>query len=89
MSTKYADTDAGAAFIATADSRETSPEIMRAIASLARNTAEAEAVWNGDMDGICRPSDLLEAATEKGATDADTLFWGGRRFDQALAALAS
>jgi hypothetical protein len=45
------DLNAAAAFIATADSRETSPEVMAAIAFLARDTAEAEAIWNGDMGG--------------------------------------
>jgi len=82
--TQYTDTDAGQAFIATADSRETSHEVMTAIAFLARNEAEAEAVWTGDMGGICHPSDLWEAATRNGLIDAETLYWGGRRFDQAI-----
>ena len=80
----YIDTDAGQAFIATADSRETSPEVMTAIAFLARNEAEAEAVWAGDMGGICYPYDVWEAATKNGLIDNETLYWGGRRFGQAI-----
>jgi hypothetical protein len=57
---------------------------MKAIAFLARDTAEAEAVWNGDMGGICHPSDLWEAATSNGLIDPETLYWGGRRFDRAI-----
>lgn len=79
-------TDADA-FIATADSRETSVEVMAAIAFLACDMAEAEAVWNGDMVGICYPSDVWEAATRNGNVDPTTLYWGGRRFDQAIDAL--
>jgi len=87
--TKFNETDAGLEFIATADSRETSPEVMEAIAFHARDAAEAEAVWNGDMAGICNPSDLWKTATNNGGIDAETLFWGGRRFDQAIAQLAA
>jgi hypothetical protein len=83
----WCDTDAGIVFIATANSRETSREVMAAIAFLARDIAEAEAVWAGDMGGICHPSDLWEAATKNGLIDPETLYWGGRRFDQAIDAL--
>jgi hypothetical protein len=87
MST-FEDTDAGMAFIASADSRETSPEVMRAMAFFARDLAEAEALWNGDGFGrICHVSHLWEAATGNGRIDADTLFWGGKRFDLAIADL--
>jgi len=80
----WCDTCAASEWRATADSRGTSPEVMAAIAFLAGNEAEAEAVWNGDMGGICYPSDLWEAATKNGLIDAETLYWGGRRFDQAI-----
>jgi hypothetical protein len=80
----WCDTYAADAWRATADSRETSPEVMAAIAFLARNEAEAEAIWNGDMGGICHPSDLWEASTNNGLIDAQTLYWGGRRFDLAI-----
>jgi hypothetical protein len=64
-------------FIATADSRETSPEIMEAIAFFARNKAEAEALWNGGGLGkICNPHDLWERVTKNGLRDADEFFWG-------------
>ena len=79
------DTYAATDWRATADSRETSPEVMAAIAFLARNEAEAEALWNGDGFGVvCHASDLWEAATKNGTIDAETLYWGGRRFDQAV-----
>ena len=48
---QFYDSDEGLAFIATADSRQTSIEIMRAIAFMARNAKEAEAMWEGDLLG--------------------------------------
>jgi hypothetical protein len=81
---RWHDTYAASDWRATADSRETSSEVMAAIAFLARTEAEAEAIWAGDIDGICYPSDLWEAATNNGLIDAETLYWGGRRFDQAI-----
>jgi len=42
--TNFSDTDAGAEFIASGASRETSPEIMEAIAFFARNGKEADAI---------------------------------------------
>jgi hypothetical protein len=79
-------TAAGEAFIATADSRETSPEVMRAIAYSARNEAEAEAIWNGDLEGKAWDmSGIWESATKNGLIDDETLYWGGRRLDQIVA----
>jgi hypothetical protein len=46
--TNFRDTDDAATFIATAASRETSIEVMRAIAFFARDLTEAEAIWDGD-----------------------------------------
>tara|TARA_R110000868_G_scaffold409899_1_gene696450 strand:- start:39324 stop:39581 length:258 start_codon:yes stop_codon:yes gene_type:complete len=80
----WCDTYAADDWRATADSRETSPEVMTAIAFLARDEAEADAIWNGDIDGICHVSDIWENATNNGLIDAETLYWGGRRFDQAV-----
>lgn len=63
-------------FIATAASRETSTEVMRAIAHFARDAAEAEAIWNGDALGVaCNLIDIWEHATSNGANDVD-LSWG-------------
>lgn len=75
--TSFHDTDAGAAFVMTGDTRETSPEIMRAIAFHARNIGEAESLWNGDGFGrTCTPVDLWETATGNGRIDAESLVWG-------------
>lgn len=75
--TKYNETEAGASFIASADSRETSREIMEAIAFFARDEKEAEALWNGDGFGVvCHPSDLWEHVTGNGQREASEYFWG-------------
>lgn len=75
--TKWSETNEAADFIATADSRETSKEIMRAIAFFAQNTEEAEALWNGDGFGeICHPSDMWEHVTKNGLRDASDYSWG-------------
>jgi len=75
--TKFRDTAAAAEFIASATSRETSPEIMQAIAFFARDLQEAEALWNGDGFGrICHPTDLWENVTSNGLHDATEFFWG-------------
>jgi len=78
---KFKDTDAGAAFIASADSRDTSPEIMEALAFFARDLAEAEALWNGDrIDNatcaICTPGDLWENVTKNGMHATTDFCWG-------------
>lgn len=75
--TKFNKTDEGLAFIASGDSRETSSEIMEAIAFFARNTEEAEALWNGDGLGqIANPSDIWEHVTGNGLRDASDYVWG-------------
>ena len=75
--TKFNETDDGLAFIATANSRETSTEIMKAIAFFARDKAEAEAIWEGDAIGkACTMLDIWENATGNGRLDADDLCWG-------------
>lgn len=84
--TKFRDTDAAEAFIASANSRNTSPEIMKAIAFFARNEAEAESIWSGE--GIGRYADLTgiwEHATGNGRISDDDLFWGDRPLAQIMA----
>jgi hypothetical protein len=75
--TKFIDTDAGEEFIASARSRETSREIMEAIAFFARNEEEALALWNWDGLGyICNLSDIWERVTHNGIRSAEDFFWG-------------
>lgn len=76
--TKFHETEAAAGFIATAASRETSPEIMKAIAYHARSLKEAEAIWNGDGIASTREGIMAiwETATGNGLSDAHTLHWG-------------
>ena len=73
--TKFSETDAGAAFIASGASRETSAEVMEAIAFFARDLTEAEAIWNGDMGRACDFLDIWEHATSNGAKNVN-LCWG-------------
>lgn len=73
----FRDTDDGATFLATADSRETSIEIMQAIAFFAQNAAEAESLWNGDSFGVvCHPIDIWEHVTKNGLRDPMEFCWG-------------
>lgn len=74
--TKFQETTAAAAFIATGASRETSPEIMTAIAFFARNLDEAEKIWDGDYAGLCYLSDIVEHVTNNGLRDASNYYWG-------------
>lgn len=75
--TKFNETAAGSAFIATAASRKTSVEIMSAIAFFARDAAEAQAIWDGSAIGkSCTMLDIWENATNNGRIDADELCWG-------------
>lgn len=73
---KFSETDAGRAFIATGDGRETSDEVMRAIAFFARDEAEAEAIWEGDALGsVCTLRDIWEHATRNARREVN-LCWG-------------
>ena len=75
--TKWNETQEAADFIATADSRETSREIMEAIAFFSRDAREAVALWEGDgFERVCHPSDLWERVTANGLRDADEFVWG-------------
>ena len=77
--TKFNETQAADDFIATHDSRETSPEVMAAIAFFAADLAEAETLW---ADGRIGADDfaipIWEYATNNGQSADETLFWGGR-----------
>lgn len=73
--THFADTDAGEQFIASAASRETSREVMEALAFFARDAQEAEDFWNGDFRGRVDLLSIWENATNNGSRDAD-LSWG-------------
>jgi len=73
---KFYESEEGIAFISTAGTRETSPEIMRAIAFLARNAEEAEQMWQGDLLGETGLLAIWEHATNNGLTDAGELYWG-------------
>ena len=76
--TQFHETPAGVAFIATAASRETSPEVMKAIASVSANTEQADALWSGDgIDIICGMSRLVGIATDFGKIETADLYWGG------------
>jgi hypothetical protein len=75
--TKWNTTDEAATFIASGDSRETSPEIMRAIAFFATSLEEAEATWaDGEMAGVCHMSDIWEHVTGNGRREATDFCWG-------------
>ena len=76
--TKWNQTDEADAFIATGDSRETSPEIMRAIAFFAADLTEAEAIWaEPEATGACSITDIWEHATGNGSKgDGSDLCWG-------------
>lgn len=84
--TKFRDTDAAEAFVATAASRETSPEVMQAIVFFARDEAEAIALWDGDGLGtVANLSDIWENATGNGRVDDESLMWGGRTLAEIMA----
>lgn len=69
-------------WMATGDSRETSPQIMEAIAFFARNKQEAETLWNGDgLSEICNPTDLWERVTGNGRREASDFCWGSAGHD--------
>ncbi len=82
--TAWTETDEAAAFIATADSRQTDKHIMEAISFHAANLAEAEAIWAGDFPsagivGNVRENWLLtiwDTATNNGSLDGYEMFWG-------------
>jgi hypothetical protein len=75
--TKWHETAEAVAWVATGDTRETSREIMEAIAFFAANLDEAEALWNGDGFGtICHETDLWERVTGNGRRYSSEFCWG-------------
>lgn len=74
--TRFNETVEGKSFIATGDSRETSREIMEALAFFAQDAAEAEAFWNGDFGDKIDYVSIWEHATNNGALDGYEMFWG-------------
>lgn len=76
--TKFFESAEADEFIASADFRETSKEVMTAISFFARNTEEAAAIWNGDaIDVACSYKDIWEYATNNGMDNDVNLSWGG------------
>lgn len=71
-------------WIETGDSRETNAEIMEAIAWLARNEAEADAIWEDGPQDHTQALVIWEPATKNGLLDGDDLMWGGRSFSQIM-----
>lgn len=82
MATKFNETKSGEEFVASAESRNTSREIMEAIAYLARNLEEAEALWRGDGFGVvCNHTDIWEIVTGNGRREATEFVWGAHGND--------
>ena len=78
MTNPYRYTAAAEDFVATADSRETSREIMRAIAAFAKDTAEAVTIWEEGLTNWDDESKLafIHTVTSDGLDAADSFVWG-------------
>lgn len=74
--TKFIDTAEGKSFIASGDSRETSPEIMEAIAFFANDAADAEAIWANGSSPSASVADIARRVTKDGLLDATDFVWG-------------
>jgi hypothetical protein len=76
--THFQHTPEAAAFIATADSRETSRQIMEAIAAFAANADEAKVIWEVGIENWDERSAraFVDTATRDGQVDAADLVWG-------------
>ena len=78
------------AFIATAESRATSLEVMAAISFFARDEIEADILWRGDgFETIATFSDIWEYATGNGRIDDTELFWGDHTLAQIKKTIAT
>lgn len=66
------------AFIESADSRETSVELMEAIAKVARDEADAERIWEDGPTSteLCH---IVEIVTKNGALETTDFVWGAAR----------
>lgn len=75
---KFFETEQAENFIASAGSRETSVEIMKAIAWFARDLNEAESLWSGDGIGkVASISDIVERVTNNGLRgEPSDYVWG-------------
>ena len=74
---RWRDTPEADAFVASADSRETSPEILRAIAWFADSLDEANACWEDpDRSGVATVLDIWERVTGNGRRPAEDYCWG-------------
>ena len=83
--TLFVHSEDGVAFIASAAVRQTSPEVMKAFAWLARDEADAEQLWEGTgFSGVLTLFDVVEAATTKPRRKATNLLWNGRTLQQAI-----
>ncbi len=78
MTSSFIESAAGRAFIASADSRETSVEIMVAIARLVHDEDQAVFIWeNGPtFSGICTSQELTDLVTDHGARPTTDFCWG-------------
>ena len=77
METSFSETPEGKIFIASGPSRETSPEIMDAIAFFARTLTQAEAIWDGDLDaGDALAISIWERVTNNGRLNYELFVWG-------------
>lgn len=74
----YKHTEAAQAFLASADSRETSIEIMRAIVAFARNANDAEIIWEDGIENWFPGSAkaFVNMVTSDGAFDPTEFHWG-------------
>ncbi len=81
--TNFIDTPAGQAWIATGPAKETSPEIMAAIAFFADDQEQADLIWaeGPTFSGLCLPLDLYERVTEIGTLDHKAFTWGAAGTD--------
>lgn len=68
------ETAAAEQFIATANSRETSPEVMEAIAVLARDESEAARIWEEPTEAEALA--IWERVTKNGLLASSDFVWG-------------
>jgi len=73
--TDFIRTDAADTFIAEADARETSTEVMRAIAEQATDYTDAAAIWENGPRHKAQADAIIASATA-GGESADDLHWG-------------
>lgn len=76
--TAFQNTDAAQAFIATANSRETSETVMKAIVAFADTAEEAETIWEDGLNSWDDQSAkaFIDIATRDGTIDLSDLVWG-------------